>query len=102
MQQGTKFIYTYKVLHQISECQLIQNAFVFPERGRSIVTPEGKLYCLGGYVALLKTFSRSNFILDEYRSQLVGMQMMKRGRADHALLYFRGNIFVFGGTAYTD
>lgn len=30
LQQNTKFIYTYKILHNNSECQLIQNTFQFP------------------------------------------------------------------------
>ena len=102
IQQNTKFIYTYKILHYNSECSLIQNTFSFPERGRYLSTPEGKLYITGGYYPVLKLFSQNTFILDENRSIMVALKSMNQPRADHAILYFKGNIYVFGGMSYKD
>lgn len=101
MQQGTKFIFTYKILHSNSECALIHNAFSFPEKGNGVVTPDGHLYFLGGYYPLIKHFSKNTFILDEHRNQLVPLQLMKQGRSDFATVYFKGNIFAFGGQSYS-
>jgi hypothetical protein len=52
---------------------------------------------VGGYYQQLKMFIRNLFILDEYRSTMVPLELLKRGRADHSLLYFKGNIFALGG-----
>lgn len=51
---------------------------------------------------MLKVFTKNLFILDEHRSILVPMQMMKYGRADHSVLYFKGNIYVFGGMSFSN
>lgn len=45
----------------------------------------------------LKSFIKNTFTLDEHRSLLVSMQHMGTARADHALLYSKGTIYVFGG-----
>ena len=102
LQGNTKFIYTYKIMHNNSECQSINNNFPFPDRARHIVTPEGALYLTGGYQNLLRFFLDNTFILDDHRSTLVPLQRMKQVRADHAILYCRNSasIFVFGGMAY--
>jgi hypothetical protein len=105
LQGNTKFIYTYKILHNNSECQSINNAFPFPDRARHIVTPEGVLYLTGGYQTLLKAFLDNTFILDDHRSNLVPLQRMKHPRADHAIIYQKsscGQIFVFGGMAFKE
>jgi hypothetical protein len=100
LQGNSKFIYTYKILHNNSECLSINNAFPFPERARHIVTPEGVLYLTGGYQTLLKTFLDNTFILDDHRSNVVPLSRMKQPRADHAIIYQKsGHIFVFGGMA---
>ena len=101
LQQNTKFIYTYKILHNNSECQLIQNTFPFPERCRHVVTPEGHLYVTGGFLPLLRMFVDNTFILDDHRSTLVPLQRMKKERADHAILYCKDLIYVFGGMSIT-
>ena len=104
LQGNTKFIYTYKIMHNNSECQSINKTFPFPDRARHIVTPEGALYLTGGYQTLLKFFLDNTFILDDHRSTLVPLQRMKQARADHAILYYRNSaqIFVFGGMAFKD
>lgn len=61
------------------------------------MTPNGHLYFTGGYYPLLKLISGNTFILDEHRQTLVALQKMNTGRADHAILYFKNNIYVFGG-----
>ena len=81
---------------------MIQNPIVFPEHGRHIVSPEGHLYYTGGYYNVMRLFSKNNFIFDEHRSLLVPLQNMNVGRADHAILYFKGSIYVFGGMNFKE
>jgi len=50
---------------------MIQNPFLIPEKGRHIVTPEGHVYFMGGYLPLLKLFSKNTFVFDEHRAVLV-------------------------------
>ena len=76
---------------------MIQNHFNFPEYSRHVATPEGKVYCIGGYFSDLKIFLKNLFLLDEYRSILVPQTNMKLSRADHGALYVKGNIVVMGG-----
>ncbi len=97
LQARTKFLYTYKILHFNTECQLIQNTFPFPEGGRHIITPEGQMYFTGGYYGLIRHFSKNTFVLDDHRALLVPMNNMKKERSEHAMLYFKGKIYVFGG-----
>lgn len=97
LQQKTKFMYTYKVLHFNTDYQLIQNAFPFPEGGRQIITPEGHMYFTGGYYSLIQHFSKNTFVLDDHRALLVPLNNMKQARSEHAILYFKGKIYVFGG-----
>lgn len=101
LQGNTKFIYTFKIMHNNSECQSINNTFPFPDRCRHVVTPEGVLYLTGGYLTALKTFIDNTFILDDHRSMLVPLQRMKNSRSDHAIIYQKsGQIFVFGGMSF--
>lgn len=51
----------------------------------------------GGYQSALKLFLDNAFILDDHRVTLVPIQRMKHARADHATLYFKDKIYVFGG-----
>ena len=46
---------------------------------------------------LIKMHLRNIFILDEYRSTLVPLQVMKHGRSDHVVIYLKNNIFILGG-----
>jgi hypothetical protein len=61
------------------------------------VTPDGHLYIVGGFQPTLKMFLDNIFILDDYRSTLVPLQRMSTERADHAMLFLRDQIYVFGG-----
>ena len=97
LQARSKFIYTYKILHFNTECQLVQNAFPFPEFGRHVVSPDGQLYCTGGYFGLINHVARNTFVLDEHRFVLVPLQHMTTARADHVMLWFKGAIFALGG-----
>jgi hypothetical protein len=54
----------------------------------------------GGYQNLLKMFLDNIFILDDHRFTLVPLQRMKQSRADHAILYFKNTIIVFGGMSH--
>lgn len=99
-QQGSKFIHCFKILNNISQIVSIQNQFSLPERSRCLVTPEGACYLFGGYMPSLRMFMNNTFILDEHRSNLVALQPMKTGRADHALLQEGDNIYVLGGMTF--
>ena len=48
----------------------------------------------------LRSFVKNLFILDEHRSQLIPLQLMKEGRADHTLLFFKNCIYAIGGMNY--
>ena len=48
----------------------------------------------------LRSFLNNTFILDEHRSNLVGLQPMKTSRADHALLQEGDQIYVLGGMRF--
>ena len=41
-------------------------------------------------------------MLDEYRSLLKPLASMFSARADHAVHFFKDNIYVFGGMSYRD
>jgi hypothetical protein len=69
---------------------------------RSVVTPEGQLYVLGGYLPLLKYFVQNTFILDEHRQTLVPIQRMIQGRSDFAVIYRQNKIYIFGGMTFKD
>jgi len=81
---------------------LITNTFSIPERSRSIVTPAGKLYLLGGFLPVINHFSRNTFILDEHRAILLAKKSFLNGRCDHAVHYYDGKIYVLGGMSYED
>ena len=55
------------------------------------------MYLVGGYMPQIKSYLKNTFTLDEHRSILVALQNMTTARSDHALIYFKGNIYVFGG-----
>lgn len=99
-QQGSKFIHCFKILNNISQCVLIQNSFSLPERCRCIISPEGSCYLFGGFLPLIKSFLRNTFVLDEHRSSLVALQLMKQGRADHGLHMHGDKIYVLGGMGF--
>ena len=96
-QQMSKFIHCFKILHNIQQCILIQNTFPVAERSRSLVTPTGAMFLVGGYITPLKCYIKNTFTLDEHRSILVSLQHMNVARAEHAMLYSKGVIYVFGG-----
>jgi hypothetical protein len=98
-QQGTKLVYNLKILNNINSGVLLQNSFNLPERSRSLVTPKGHMYLVGGYVHLIEHFSKNTFVLDEHRSILVPRQTLQQGRCDHAMHYFADKIYAFGGMA---
>jgi hypothetical protein len=97
IQRGTKLIHDIKILNQIKSGILLTNQFNIPERSRSLVTPAGTLYIIGGYVSLMDHFCRNTFLLDEHRSMLIGRKMMTTARADHGLHYHQGKIYAIGG-----
>ena len=80
----------------------VSNSYMIPDRGRSVVTPDGNLYMVGGYLPTIKSFLGNTFTLDEHRSQLVALQSMHRARADHALHIEGDKIYVFGGMAFNE
>ena len=96
-QQNSKFFFCFKILNNVSQCVAITNTFPVPERGRSVVAPDGNLYLIGGYMPLIKSFLKNTFTLDEHRSQLVALQTMDEARADHALMIEGDKIYAFGG-----
>lgn len=96
-QQGSKFIHCFKILHNIQQCILIQNSFPIADRSRNIVTPQGQMFLLGGYLPAIKSYLSNTFTLDEHRSLLVALQGMNTPRAEFATLYFKGSIYVLGG-----
>ena len=49
---------------------------------------------------MIKSFLQNTFILDEHRSQLVALQLMEQGRADHGLHMHGDKIYALGGMAY--
>lgn len=97
LQSASKFLFTFKILHNANECHQIQNAFQFPEKARHVVTPEGDLYVTGGFQHVLKVFLNNTFIMDDHRGNLVPLKRMISERADHGILYNKGLIYVFGG-----
>ena len=101
-QQNSKFIHCFKILHNIQQCILVQNTFPVAERSRSLVTPEGQMFLVGGYLPPIKSYLRNTFTLDEHRSILVALQHMKTPRAEHAILYSKGTIYVFGGESLVE
>ena len=64
------------------------------------MTPDGHLYLTGGYQTILKSFLDNTFILDDHRTVLVPLKRMKFARADHAVLYFKDQMYVFGGMSF--
>ena len=64
------------------------------------MTPDGHLYMTGGYQTTLKTFLDNTFVLDDHRTVMVPLQRMKQSRADHAVLYFKDHMYVFGGMSF--
>lgn len=101
-QSGSKFVYNLKILNNIRSVTLITNAFSIPERSRSIVTPAGKLYLLGGFLPIINHFSKNTFVLDEHRAILLAKKSFLNGRCDHAVHYYDGKIYVLGGMNYED
>ena len=72
-----------------------------PEKGRSVVSPEGALFHVGGYMTGLNLFLKNTFIFDEHRSQLVVKRPMHEERADHAIhMHGSDSIYVFGGVRF--
>jgi len=67
------------------------------ERSRSLVTPSGAMFLIGGFMPSLKCYIKNTFTLDEHRSILVSLSHMNQARADHSMLYFKEKIYVFGG-----
>jgi hypothetical protein len=55
------------------------------------------MFLVGGYLTPLKTYLKNTFTLDEHRSLLVANQNMNVARSDHAIIYFKGCIYAFGG-----
>jgi hypothetical protein len=86
-------------LHNITQAILIQNTFPIADQSRCLVTPNGAMFLIGGYLPPLKSYIKNTFTLDEHRSLLVALQNMNTGRADHALIYFKDSIYAFGGEA---
>jgi hypothetical protein len=100
IQAGSKFIYNLKILDNLRSVTLLTNTFNLPERSRSVVTPAGRLYILGGFLPLINHFSRNVFVLDEHRAQLVPKNSFKTGRCDHAVHLYDGKIYILGGMGY--
>lgn len=100
-QPGTKLIYNLKILNNIKSGVLLQNAFNIPERSRSLVTPKGHMYLVGGYIPQINHFSKNLFVLDEHRSILVPKRKMLSARTSHALHYYEEKIYAFGGVTRT-
>lgn len=67
-----------------------------------MVTPEGACYLFGGYLPQLRMFLSNTWILDEHRSNLVPLQFMKSGRADHALQLAGDTIYMLGGMSFRE
>lgn len=96
-QQGTKLVYNLKILNNIKSGVLLQNTFNIPERSRSLVTPKGHMYLVGGYVPLIEHFSKNTFVLDEHRSILVPRNNLLKARCDFALCYQDDKLYALGG-----
>jgi N-acetylneuraminic acid mutarotase len=86
----------------MTQAIMIQNEFNIPQHARYAITPKGQVYMTGGYHLFTKTFSNEAYILDEYRSDFKSVGNMYYRRADHAVHFFKDNIFVFGGMAYRE
>jgi hypothetical protein len=60
------------------------------------------MFLVGGYITPLKCYIKNTFTLDEHRSILVSLRHMNEARAEHAMLYSKGVIYVFGGEALVE
>jgi hypothetical protein len=75
-------VYNLKILNNIKSGILLQNNFSIPERSRTLVTSKGHMYLVGGYIPLIKHFSKNMFVLDDHRSVLVPRSKMNEARCD--------------------
>lgn len=102
MEQKTKFVYSFKILNYMTQAIMIQNKINIPEFTRYAITPNSKCFMLGGYNSATREFMNDAFELDEYRSIFKPLNPMTVSRADHAVHYFKDNLFVFGGMSYRE
>mmetsp|Transcript_35867 Transcript_35867/g.55020 ORF Transcript_35867/g.55020 Transcript_35867/m.55020 type:complete len:258 (-) Transcript_35867:558-1331(-) len=100
LEQKTKFIYSYKIMNYMTQAIMIQNKMNIPENTRYGITSKGSLYMTGGFAN--DQFSKETYLLDENRSMFKQLHDMFNARADHAVLLFRDNLYVFGGMSYRD